>query len=75
MKPEEASTDYLATKFNPAGLIIHDENDQDVGVENALELAKHWPNANLIVTQGLGHRKVLMEQKVIDAIIGFLPLS
>jgi pimeloyl-ACP methyl ester carboxylesterase len=75
MKPEEASTDYLATKFNPAGLIIHDENDQDVGVENALELAKHWPNANLIVTQGLGHRKVLMEQKIIDAIIGFLPLS
>ncbi len=75
MKTEHASTDYLAQKFNPAGLIIHDEDDRDVGVDNAIELAKHWPNANLIITKGLGHRRVLMEQKVIDAIVGFLPLS
>ncbi len=75
MKIEHASTDYLAQKFNPDGLIIHDEDDQDVGIENATELAKHWPNANLIITKGLGHRRVLMDQKVIDSIIGFLPLS
>ncbi len=75
MKIEEGSTDYLAHKFNPEGIIIHDENDQDVGIENAIELAKKWPNANLIVTKGLGHRKVLMDQNVIDSILGFLPLS
>src|SRR5690606_18004573 len=75
MKVEDASTDDLAARFNPQGMIIHDTEDQDISVEQAKELAKKWPNAQLVITQGLGHRKVLMDQKVIDSIIGFLPLT
>ena len=75
MKVEDASTDYLASRFNPKGMIIHDTDDQDVSVEQAKQLAKKWPNAELVVTEGLGHRKVLMDQKVIDKIIGFLSLK
>lgn len=72
MNVYEASTDYLAGKFNPQGLIIHDENDQDISVKNAKELAKQWPKARLLITRGLGHRKVLMDQQVINSIVGFL---
>ena len=75
MKVEDASTDDLANRFNPQGLIIHDEDDQDVSVAQAKELAKKWPNAQLVITKGLGHRKVLMDQTVIDSILGFLPLD
>ena len=56
-------------------MIIHDTDDQDISVEQAKQLAAKWPNAQLVITQGLGHRKVLMDQKVIDSIIGFLPLN
>ncbi len=75
MKVKKASTDTLAMRYNPNGLIFHDVNDLDVDVHNAKALKKKWPNANLIVTEGLGHRKILMDRKVIDAIVGFLPLS
>jgi len=75
MKSSDASTDDLASKINPEGLIIHDLGDQDISVENAKSLAKKWPNATLVVTEGLGHRKILMDKKVIDSIIGFLPIS
>lgn len=75
MKIEEASTDHLANKFDPGGLIIHDEDDQDISIENAKALARFWPNASLVITKGLGHRRVLIDQKIIDAIMGFLPLE
>lgn len=75
MKIENASTDELANKFNPQGLIIHDKNDQDISVLNAENLATFWPNADLVITEGLGHRRVLMDQNVIDSILGFLPLD
>ncbi len=73
MKVEESSTDFLARKYNPEGMIIHDEDDQDVGVDNATYLASQWNKAELMITRGLGHRRVLMDQEVIDRLIRFLP--
>ena len=72
LKVKDASTDALAASFQPKGLIIHDKHDQDIGLDNAKELAEKWKQAKLIVTEGLGHRKVLMDQKVIDEILHFL---
>lgn len=75
MKVKKASTGHLASRYNPNGLIIHDVNDLDVDIRNAKALKKKWPNAELLITEGLGHRKILIERKVVDAIVGFLPLS
>ncbi|HAD96138.1 MAG TPA: alpha/beta hydrolase [Cryomorphaceae bacterium] len=72
MSSEEASTDFLANKYNPPGLIIHDVDDLDIDINNAYDLQERWPNANLVVTEGKGHRKILMDIKVIDTIVGFL---
>lgn len=72
LKVEDASTDTLAAEFQPKGLIIHDEQDQDIGLDNAQELAEKWTQAKLLVTKGLGHRKVLMDQKVMEEILHFL---
>lgn len=72
LKVEAASLDYLAQKHNPAGLIIHDEDDQDVPVLNARQSARAWPAAELVITRGLGHRRVLMDDEVILKIKNFL---
>ncbi len=72
MEVENVSTDQLAAELNPAGLIIHDEHDLDVALENARITAAHWPRAELVVTSGLGHRKILMDRDVIDRISDFL---
>lgn len=72
---EQISTNYLASKLNLMGLIMHDEHDLDVSIDNAKAVASKWPNANLVITEGLGHRRILMDREVIDTIVGFLPLS
>ncbi|MCH7880733.1 MAG: alpha/beta hydrolase [Proteobacteria bacterium] len=54
------------------GLIIHDEDDQDVSIADALELAQHWPQAELLKTTGLGHRRILRDPQVIDKLLEFI---
>lgn len=69
--PEAVSTDFLAQKHNPLGLIVHDEADADVPVENAYRSADHWGRAELMITRGLGHRKILMDEIVLQRIYAF----
>jgi len=53
-------------------LIFHDENDTDVPVSAAYHIQQNLANAELIVTQGLGHRKILGDKNVIKKITEFL---
>lgn len=53
-------------------LVVHDEDDNDVPVTAAHNIYKHLPDAQLIITQGLGHRKILGDKTVIKQIIEFL---
>lgn len=52
-------------------LIIHDEDDVDVPIKAAYQIKKHAPNSQLMVTTGLGHRKILGDKKVIERIRDF----
>lgn len=64
---------YIAAQSvtNPV-LVFHDENDGDVPVSAAYHITEHLPNAELIITEGLGHRKILGDSRVIKKIIQFL---
>jgi len=53
-------------------LIVHDENDREVPISHSKRLANVWPGAQLMVTQGLGHRRILYHSKVIQATKAFL---
>ena len=64
---------YLAAQqITTPTLVIHDEYDYDVNIEAANNIIKHHKNATLMVTQGLGHSKILSDPKVIDAITSFI---
>ncbi|MDP5312594.1 alpha/beta hydrolase [Streptomyces poriferorum] len=53
--------------------IIHDEDDEMVPVEQAYALkAAYGDRAELVITAGLGHRKVLGEAAVIDSAMDFV---
>lgn len=56
---------------NPV-LVIHDKDDADVPVGAAHHIAEHLANAEVMITEGLGHRKILGDTKVIKKIIQFL---
>lgn len=56
-----------------AGLLaIHDRDDREVGARHAERLAAAWPNAQLHLTTGLGHRRILRDTDVIARAIEFV---
>jgi len=64
---------YIAAKdVHVPVLVFHDENDADVPISAAHHIYKHLPNAQLVITQGLGHRKILGDKAVIKQITEFL---
>ena len=53
-------------------LIIHDVDDFDVPSSEGEILHHAWPNSRFITTTGLGHRRILYDEQVIESTINFL---
>jgi len=53
-------------------LVIHDENDVDVEISSAYDIHETLENSELYTTQGLGHRRILGDPKVINKITTFI---
>jgi esterase/lipase len=61
-----ASTTIIPT------LVIHDKNDPEVLVKAGINIYNHLKNGELMLTEQLGHRKILADHKVIQKIINFI---
>jgi esterase/lipase len=53
-------------------LVIHDKNDLEVPVEAGMHIYQHVKNGDLMLTEGLGHRKILGDARVIQKLIEFI---
>jgi pimeloyl-ACP methyl ester carboxylesterase len=53
-------------------LIVHDEDDDVIPVSQARDLEQAWPAAQRLYTRGLGHREVLAEPAVVEAVSAFV---
>lgn len=53
-------------------LIVHDSNDREVPLLHAVAVVETWPGAELHITQGLGHRRILGDAKVVQRAISFV---
>jgi pimeloyl-ACP methyl ester carboxylesterase len=56
----------------PPLLVVHDRHDREVGHAYGQALAGAWPDARLLTTEGLGHRRILADPAVIDATVSFV---
>ena len=54
------------------GLLIHDQQDQEVPIGQARYNHRHWPGAELRTTDGLGHRRPLRDATVMDWVQDFV---
>ena len=64
--------DHLTAARDERLLVIHDHDDREVTFENGERLAALWPNAQLLPTDGLGHRRILRDDATIAAAIAHL---
>lgn len=53
-------------------LVIHDHDDLEVPVSAGIHIHEHCKNGTLLLTNNLGHRKILGDKDVIDTIVAFV---
>lgn len=71
----------LWQRYSPAGiarsleipaLLLHDKEDHDVPWQQGEALARAWPGAAWVQTQGLGHRRILRDPDVVARVTAFM---
>jgi len=53
-------------------LIVHDRQDRQTAYSSSVELADTLPDARLVTTDGLGHRRILRDPAVVAQVVAFL---
>ncbi|MBT8468068.1 MAG: lysophospholipase [Deltaproteobacteria bacterium] len=53
-------------------LVIHDQDDKEVPVQVGRSVAEAWPGAELIVSRGLGHQRILRDEAVRNVAVSFI---
>lgn len=56
----------------PPLLLVHDHEDREVPWFHGQAIAQAWPDARLVGTRGLGHRRVLRDAAVLAAVADFM---
>jgi pimeloyl-ACP methyl ester carboxylesterase len=64
--------DVLAASMQLPLQIIHDRSDKEVPVHFGQRIADAWPDAELIITEGLGHQRILRDERVISFAVSFM---
>lgn len=70
--PAELDTARLTERQRLPLLVLHDAADRDVPLAHGREIAERWPGAELVVTQGLGHRRILRDAGSIAHAVAFV---
>jgi len=72
VSPAELDAVNATQKIHIPTLIIHDKEDQEVPISESERLLSTFKNAEFFATEGLGHRKILKSQYVIEKVCSFL---
>jgi pimeloyl-ACP methyl ester carboxylesterase len=69
---DDVSPLQTVNSFNGPLLLIHHDKDHEVPIEQAIPLQKQAPHAQIMTTSGFGHRKILMNKKVVGKVVDFI---
>jgi pimeloyl-ACP methyl ester carboxylesterase len=66
------AVDQTARNLTVPVALFHDRRDRDAAFEESVAIAQVWKGAQLIETAGLGHRRILRDETVIQQTIDFI---
>jgi hypothetical protein len=69
---EALELERLVGQRDTALLVVHDQTDTEVALRHGERLTQAWRQAQLRVTQGLGHRRILRDADVIAEAVAFV---
>jgi pimeloyl-ACP methyl ester carboxylesterase len=61
-----------APNIKVPALIIHDHKDELIPMYQAQRINYAWQNSRLLQTEGLGHRRILRNREVVQAVLEFI---
>ena len=70
--PRELNVGAIGAELQLPLLVVHDKDDNAVNFIAAEAIMAAWPGAQLIATEGLGHRRILKDAKILEEITKFL---
>lgn len=56
----------------PPVLVLCDRDDKEADHDDGVRVARAWPGAELVVTGGLGHRRILRDRGTVERVVGFV---
>jgi len=69
---EDLEVPRVAPRLSAQALVIHDRDDRMMPWTHGATVARHWPGARLLSTDGLGHRRILADEGVTRAAADFI---
>jgi len=69
---EDMRANLLAPSMKIPLLVIHDRDDKEVPVRSGQSIARAWPDAELVITEGLGHQRILRAEHVTNVAVSFI---
>jgi pimeloyl-ACP methyl ester carboxylesterase len=66
------TNEFMTPQIDIPALMFHDVADNVTPVEDSRAIARVWKNAQLIETEGLGHRGALQAKSIHDQVVMFL---
>jgi pimeloyl-ACP methyl ester carboxylesterase len=61
-----------APALKAKALVVHDASDKEIAFRDGAAVAEQWPGAELYRTEGLGHRRILRAETVVERAVSFL---
>lgn len=73
LTPEHLDVADLGRRLGHVGaLVVHDPADAEIPYADGAAIAAAWPGARLLTVEGVGHRRILADDDVVDAVTGFV---
>ena len=69
---EDIEVKRVAPRLSAQALVIHDRGDRLMPWKHGAAVARQWPGARLLLTDGLGHRRILGAERVNRAAADFI---
>ncbi len=63
---------YTLSSGAARALLVHDIHDVEVPYTESVQLVHHTEGARLLSTRGLGHRRILRDPSVVEAVVSFV---
>lgn len=72
VRPDEIDVQQIAAGQSTPLLVLHDAQDREVPLAHAQAIAERWPGAELVVSDGLGHTRILRDGGTVARAVAFV---